>query len=84
MSSSLQCVQIMQSGFARMFRMKGYNFCAWDFTILTWEDFGFLLSFGVRLIPGLDLEVLLLQGQKTPHMFKGIFQKQWHLYLSRE
>lgn len=35
----------------------------------------FSLSFGVRLIPGLDLEVLLLQGQKTPHMFQRNFSK---------
>lgn len=35
----------------------------------------FSLSFGVRLIPGLDLEVLLLQGQKTSRMFQRNFSK---------
>lgn len=75
MHSPHQCVQIMQSVFARIFRTNGHNFCAWDFTILTCDKFVFLLNFGVRLIPGLDLEVLLLQGQKTPCMFQKNFSK---------
>lgn len=34
----------------------------------------FSFSLGARLIPGLDLEVLLLLGQKAPHIFKEFFK----------
>lgn len=46
MNSPHQFVQKMQRVLARILRMEGHIFCAWDFSILTWEEFVFHLIWG--------------------------------------
>lgn len=54
--------------------MEGHIFCAWEFQYFNVGRVCFSFSLGARLIPGLDLEVLLLLGQKAPHIFKEFFK----------
>lgn len=64
-----QFIQRMLGFFARIFRMRGNGFLCMGFQYFNVGGVCFSLSFGTRLIPVLDLEALLLQGLKIPHIF---------------
>lgn len=69
--------------FCKNLKNERTHFCAWDFT-LNQEEFVFHLVLGSDSFLVWTWKSSFCRDTKPHIYFKGIFQKQWDAYMSRE